>query len=215
MNVLVAADYELIVDGLRVVLRDVAPEITVLPARDIEEALATARRTDQIHLVILTLTMPGMGDLRGLDAFAAEFPKLPVVVIAEEFARDQVFDCMRKGAAGCVPKSFTKGALAGALKIVLGGQPFVPASYVLSDRNGPKPEASPSFTDGQTDQLDTLSPKERLVLRELVTGASNREIASRLGLEEATVKFHLRRIFRKLGTKNRGETIRLAIVGNR
>ena len=215
MNVIVAADYELIIDGLRVVLRDVDPEINVLAATDIEDALALARKNSGADLVILTLTMPGMDGLRGLDAFVAEFPKLPVVIIAEDFTRHQVLESMRRGAAGCVPKSFTKGALAGALKIVLGGQPFVPASYMLSDKSDADTEATQPYTDGLSGHLAALTPKERLVLRELVTGASNKDIASRLGLEEATVKFHLRRIFRKLGTKNRGETIRLAIVGTR
>ena len=216
MNVLVADEYELIVDGLRVVLREIDPEIRVLPAKDAASALAAAREAEHIQLAILSLRMPGMDGLHGLDDFVAAFPGLPVVVTADDLTRHEALDCMRRGAAGCVPKSFSKGAIAGVLKIVLDGHPFLPASYVLSDGTGTDAEAAAaSDLDRLGGTFTDLTPKERLVLQELVTGSPNKDIASRLGLEEVTVKFHLRRIFRKLGTKNRGETIRLAILGNR
>ena len=215
MNVLVADEYELIIDGLRVVLRELEPESRVLPAKDAAGALADAREAERIDLAILSLSMPGMDGLRGLDDFVAEFPGVPVVVTADDFTRRDALDCMRRGAAGCAPKSFSKGALAGVLKIVLDGQQFVPASCILSDDAGAEAETAEPDPGGLAGSFADLTPKERLVLQELVTGSPNKDIASRLGLEEVTVKFHLRRIFRKLGTKNRGETIRLAILGTR
>ena len=215
MNVLVADDYELIVDGLRVVLREIDPAFKVLTAPDAAGALETARQADDLRLAILSLRMPGMDSLRGLEDFVAEFPKPPVVVTADEFTRHEAQACMRKGAAGCVPKSFSKGAIAGALRIVLEGQHFLPASCMLTDGMEAGPEPSRPQTAEAEDPFPDLTPKERLVLRELVTGSPNKDIASRLGLEEVTVKFHLRRIFRKLGTRNRGETIRLAILTER
>ena len=213
MNVLVADDYELIVDGLRVVLREIDPEVTVLSAVDAAGALDAARRAGGVDLAILSLRMPGMENLRGLDAFVAGFPDLPVVVTADAFTPAEACACLRRGASGCVPKTFSKCALAAALTIVLEGQPFVPASCVLDgEADAATPGPAPKAPD--KDPFPSLTPKERLVLRELVTGSPNKDIASRLGLEEATVKFHLQRIFRKLGTQNRGETIRLATLGD-
>ena len=212
MNVLVADDYELIVDGLRVVLREIDPEVTVLPAADAAGALDALRQADGADLAILSLRMPGMEELRGLDEVVAAFPDLPVVVIADELNHREAVDCLRRGASGCVPKTFSKCALAAALTIVLEGQPFLPADCVLADGAGEG--AGDAAGAKAKDPFSNLTPKERLVLRELATGSPNKDIASRLGLEEATVKFHLQRIFRKLGTHNRGETIRLATLGD-
>ena len=216
MNVLVADDYELIVDGLRVVLREIDPEVTVLPAADAAGALDALRQADGADLAILSLRMPGMEELRGLDEVVAAFPDLPVVVIADELNHREAVDCLRRGASGCVPKTFSKCALAAALTIVLEGQPFLPADCVLADGAGEGAgDAAGAATGAKAkDLFSNLTPKERLVLRELATGSPNKDIASRLGLEEATVKFHLQRIFRKLGTHNRGETIRLATLGD-
>ena len=224
MNVLVADDYELIVDGLRVVLREIDPEVTVLPAADAAGALDALRQADGADLAILSLRMPGMEELRGLDEVVAAFPDLPVVVIADELNHREAVDCLRRGASGCVPKTFSKCALAAALTIVLEGQPFLPADCVLADGAGEGAGDAAGGAAGATtgaaagakakDLFSNLTPKERLVLRELATGSPNKDIASRLGLEEATVKFHLQRIFRKLGTHNRGETIRLATLGD-
>ena len=213
MNVLVANDYPLMVDGLASALHTIDPEATVLQAEDMEQALEVAKRAETLDLAILALRIPGMEDLRGINDFVTSFPGVPVVITADQCNRRQVKDCVERGAAAYIPKSFSKGAVAGVLKLALEGQSFIPAPCFLLSQTSPEEEwIGQTREDGHEGTLAHLTPKERRVLRVLLTGASNRAIASTLGLEEPTVKFHLRRIFRKLGTKNRAETIRFAML---
>jgi DNA-binding NarL/FixJ family response regulator len=58
----------------------------------------------------------------------------------------------------------------------------------------------------------SLSPREVDVLRALVKGISNREIGKELGVEEVTVKLHLRRIYKKIGVPNRTQAVKLAMA---
>lgn len=213
MNVLVANDYPLMVDGLEAALHTIAPQARVLQAPDMEQALEVARSAETLDLAILALQIPGMEDLRGIREFATSFPDVPVVITADRCDRRQVKDCVERGAAAYIPKSFSKGAVAGVLKLALEGQSFIPAPCFLQPQMGPESAAIERAREKEGESaLADLTAKESRVLEVLLTGASNRAIASTLGLEEPTVKFHLRRIFRKLGTKNRAETVRFAML---
>ena len=213
MNVLVANDYPLMVDGLASALHTIEPQARVLQAQDMEQALEVARSAEALDLVILALRLPGMEDLRGIKEFVTSFPDVPVVITADQCSRKQVKDCVQCGAMAYIPKSFSKGAVAGVLKLALEGQSFIPAPcFLLSHADPGEERIGWTGENGRADASADFTPKERQVLGVLLTGASNRAIASTLGLEEPTVKFHLRRIFRKLGTKNRAETIRYALL---
>jgi DNA-binding NarL/FixJ family response regulator len=61
------------------------------------------------------------------------------------------------------------------------------------------------------DQIEHLTPREAQVLAVLAEGLSNRGIAERLGISDQTVKFHVASVMGKLGTRNRVETVRLAV----
>ena len=156
-----------------------------------------------------------MKGLEGISEFVDAFPDVPVVITGHDCLREKIKACIDRGAVAYIPKSFNKDAVAGVLKLVLEGHVFIPVRCTEPSQASAEEEpVGQAEKNGHSDAFASLSTKERRVLRELLTGASNRAIASNLGLEEPTVKFHLRRIFRKLGTKNRAETVRFAMLSD-
>jgi DNA-binding NarL/FixJ family response regulator len=153
-----------------------------------EELLASRVAAD---VILLDLELPGMS---GIDAL----PKLatPVLVLTA-YANDEQLDAvLRAGARGYLLKGAPVDEIEHAIRAITRGETVLDsrvASRVAALANRPR-----------------LSPRERDVLRLLVAGNANKEIAAALGVTERTVKFHMTSIFNKLGAENRAQAVTLA-----
>ena len=118
------------------------------------------------------------------------------MVLADDFAVDALRDAMNAGADGYLMKDVSPEALIQSLELVMMGEKVFPtnlASMLLNLDSTPSPMNS----------IRGLSPREQEILQALVTGASNKLIAIRLGITEATVKVHLKTLLRKIDVNNR------------
>jgi DNA-binding NarL/FixJ family response regulator len=120
---------------------------------------------------------------------------------------DHVFAALDAGASGFLLKNSPPERLLDAIRTVAAGdsllEPAVTTRVIAEfGRRRPRTQKVP--------ELETLTERERDVLREIATGRSNTEIAARLFLSEATVKSHLGRILVKLGARDRVQAVVLA-----
>jgi two-component system nitrate/nitrite response regulator NarL len=140
-------------------------------------------------LVIISET----GDLQQLRS---AYPNARIVVLASDFAVDALRDAMNAGTDGYLMKDVSPEALIQSLELVMMGEKVFPtnlASMLLSLDSTPSALKS----------IGGLSPREQEILQALVTGASNKVIAFKLGITEATVKVHLKTLLRKIDVNNR------------
>jgi two-component system, NarL family, nitrate/nitrite response regulator NarL len=143
-------------------------------------------------LVIIGEVSKEPGDLHRLrDAY----PDARIVVLAIDLTVDALRDAMNTGADGFLMKDVSPEALIQSLELIMMGEKVYPTNLaaMLLDLNS---APSPNSTRG-------LSPRELEILQALVTGASNKLIAIRLGITEATVKVHLKTLLRKIDVINR------------
>jgi two-component system nitrate/nitrite response regulator NarL len=143
-------------------------------------------------LVIIGEVSKEPGDLHRLrDAY----PDARIVVLAIDLTVDALRDAMNTGADGFLMKDVSPEALIQSLELIMMGEKVYPTNLaaMLLDLNS---APSPNSTRG-------LSPRELEILQALVTGASNKLIAIRLGITEATVKVHLKTVLRKVDVGNR------------
>ena len=118
---------------------------------------------------------------------------------------------LASGAAGVIPKSLSAPAFFHAIKLIQVGERFIPAElYENMAARGPGDLADEEDV-AEFVVRTGLSPRELDVLRALVEGISNRQIGELLGVEEVTVKLHLRRIYKKVGVSNRTQAVKLAM----
>jgi len=203
MQILVADDHNLVRDGLKPFLHELAPDATILDAANFDEALAHAKVSDGLGLVLLDLKMPGMNGLQGVEIMRRTVPGIPVVILSGHVERDEVLAAVRAGVGGYIPKTISGSALINALRLVMAGESYLPPSILLDNSSSErKIPASP---------LATLSAREREILGYLIEGQTNKEIARRLDLQEITIKIHLRTVYRKIGAVNRAQAVRIAL----
>jgi len=206
MNILLIDDHFCAREGVACLLKQIFPELQVFEAESFDEGLAIARETP-LNLVLLDIQLPGKDGLSGLAELRLEFPNLCVAMFSGLDDRELVFEALRLGAMGFIAKSVSRQAFVEALRDVLSGRVYLPASVV-----GPQPVPEPAPTTAGIKPVSDpaslgLTPREFEVLGWLVQGMCNKEIARKLGIEEQTVKNHLRPIFQKFAVVRRTELL--------
>ena len=199
-KMLIADDHRLFREGLRHILVQLGDNPEILEADRCDEALSVAAAHPDLSLVMLDIAMPDMNGCEALQLFSKRHPSIPVVMLtASENAHDmrRAFDA---GASGFIPKSSGADIMLGALQLVLAGGIYVPPSLAGIG----KPSGNTGVKAGNGNS-SSLTERQLEVVRHLQNGLSNKQIATRLGLTEATVKVHMSAIFRALDVHSRTE----------
>jgi two-component system nitrate/nitrite response regulator NarL len=202
MRLLLADDHPLFADALRALIERSFPGAGLTVVEDVAAA-HQALDADDYDLAILDLHMPGANGFDGIARTRERFPRTSVVVISGAASAADVARAIELGARGFLPKTLPSQVLAAALQVVLSGGTYVPTDYAQPGAAAPASAAALAPAGG-------LTPRESEVLNLLVAGRSNKEIGRALGLQEITVKLHVRNIFRKLGVRNRVEATNAA-----
>ena len=206
MRVLIADDHALFRDGMRSLLE--AHGITVVAeARNGREAVELAR----IHhpdVVLMDLAMPELDGLGATRLLTAELPGIAVVVLTASEDDEDLFEAVKSGAQGFLPKDLEATRFFELLAGVTRGEPALTPALARKVLGAfARPDARPAPA-----AADTLTDREREVLELLVQGiTSNRELAAPLFVSENTVKYHLRNILQKLHVQNRAQVIAYAV----
>lgn len=203
MKILVVDDHAMFREGLRLLLVNVDPALTVIDAASVDEA-AAACGDGQVRLALLDL---GLVDTHGMDtlrAFRSASPETPVVVLSGEDSPEIIRQALEDGAAGFIPKSYASAEMIAALRLILAGGVFLPPQAIGLGRG---PHDGPVGIPGA---YERLTDRQRDVADLLLKGLSNKSIARRLGVSEGTVKAHLSGIFRVIGARNRVEAVLIA-----
>jgi DNA-binding NarL/FixJ family response regulator len=129
---------------------------------------------------------------------------IPLIVMSDLDSSDEIVTAFREGARGYIPTTLEPRLVVEAIRMVLADVPFVPVEALLRLRRQPRDETQvPCVTQLMREHRENWSPRQVAVLRLLVQGRPNKEIARALALDESTIKVHLRVIMRKLGVTNR------------
>jgi len=209
-KVLISDDHALVRDGLRTVLAVTFDKCELYEACDLDESMRMLERERDFDLVLLDLNMPGMNGFNGLANLRARFPSLPVVIVSASCDRRLVQEALQHGAAGFVPKSLPRGAIAAALRSVLEGEVYLPELSGLEVAAEPPAPRMGEAELAIQKKIDTLTPQQRRVLELIVAGKLNKEIAWLLDVTETTVKAHVSAILQKLEVYSRTQAVILA-----
>jgi NarL family two-component system response regulator LiaR len=201
IRLLIVDDHSVVREGLRAFLRLQEGIDVVGEAASADEAIRAARATTP-DVILLDLVMPdgdGVGAIRHL---LEAVPGARVLVLTSFADDSQIFAAIGAGAAGYLLKDIDPQALADGIRDVHAGRPALHPSVAvrLMQRTGPERERHADLTS-----------RERDVLRLVVEGLANKQIAQRLGIGEKTVKTHVSRVLAKLGVADRTQAAVLAI----
>jgi DNA-binding NarL/FixJ family response regulator len=209
IRVLLVDDQALLRSGFRMVLEE-EPDIEVVgEASDGAEAIA---RVQQLRpdVVLMDVRMPGTDGIEATRSIVEQNPASRVLILTTFDLDEYAFSALRYGASGFLLKDVPPAELAQAIRSVADGDAVVAPSVtrrLLDAYAGRLPDLRAGQDPAGDHGLALLTDREVEVLVEVAGGLSNREIAAKLFLAEATVKTHLGRILAKLGLRDRVQAV--------
>lgn len=212
MKILIVDDHHLIREGLRPVLRQLAPEGSSEPAEVFEAAsfqagLELANAHPDLDLVLLDLHLPDVTGFAALADLQERHPAIPVVVVSGEDDPNLVRMAFEHGALGFIPKSSTSQVILNALRLVLSGGTYLPREIMSAPATPSKPSDLQNASAHRTLEALGITPRQADVLLLLLAGMSNKLICRQLNLAEGTVKNHLAAVFKALNVTSRVEAV--------
>ena len=205
-HILLADDHALLRAGLRLLLENQPGLEVVGEASSGLEALDLAAKLNP-NLILLDLSMPGLGGLDALPALRKSVPGARVLILTMHDDPQYLRQALKHGASGYVLKKAADQELLSAVRAVMRGEVYVHPSMtrVLLDD---------MLTDTSAvagDSWETLSEREQMVLKLVVLGYTGAEIGEQLNLGIKTVDTYRMRGMEKLGLSNRAALVRFAL----
>jgi two-component system, NarL family, invasion response regulator UvrY len=201
IRLMLVDDHALVRMGFRMLLADAKIEV-VAEAESGEEACAlfAAAAPD---VVVMDLSMPGMGGFEALRRLLAQSPKARVLVLSAYEDTAHPRRVLRAGALGYLTKRSAPDALIAAVTAVARGERYIDAGTARS--------LALAQLDGDASPADTLSEREFSVFIQLARGQTVAQIADVLNLSPSTVGTHLYHVKQKLGASNQSELTLVAL----
>ena len=189
IRLLIADDHHIVRMGLKAVLH-FDPGLRVVAEASTADETVAAHHAAQPDVTLLDLRMPGSG-LEALRRIRRQSPQARVLVLTTSELEEDIHRVLADGASGYLLKNVPPEELATAIRAVHAGRRWVPDAIArkLADR-----ASNPD-----------LSPRETEVLRLVIKGLSNQDIAAALQITHSTAKAHVAHILEKLNVATRAE----------
>ena len=204
LRVLIADDHGVLRAGLRALLKTEEDLQVVDEAADGETALRLASRL-RPDIVLLDLSMPGPGGIEVTRKLKEMLPATRVLILTVHEDETLLREALKAGASGYIIKRAVESELINAIQAVSRGEIYVHSAMTRWLLQEPEP-AAPKRRDPAT-----LTPREIEVLRLIVQGHTNSQIAEVLTLSVRTIESHRANLMGKLGLQSRVELVRYAV----
>ena len=214
IRVLLVDDHQIIRDGLSNMLKEAADIEVCGGAADIAKALEMVKRTSP-DVVITDLSMPGKSGIELIRRIGEKHPDVYVLVLSMYITEDYIFNALKAGAKGYLPKQdTTKAELLKAIRTVARGEEFFSDTVAQVISKLYSHSAKSTATPDALARKANLTSRETEILRLYTEGLSNMEIADRLNISIRTVETHKNNIMQKYNFKSTVEMIKFALKNN-
>lgn len=206
INVMVVDDHSVVREGIKMVL-GTDPELKVVGvASSGEEAVKEVHELAP-SVVVMDIAMPGLSGFEATRMIREQNPDVKVLALTVHDSEAYVFQMLQAGAVGYVLKRASSEDVIQAVKAAHRGEAILHpsvAKMLISDY-------LTRVEHGDESSYDTLSDREREILKLIAEGRTNKEIAQMLYLAVKTVQAHRANLMRKLGMHDRTELVKYAI----
>lgn len=200
MKFLLVDDHALFREGMKYMLNEMEKNALILEAATSRKAIEIAENTPDINLILMDLRMPDMDGVSAMKEILMTSPAVLIVILTASERLSDMRMSLQGGAMGYIAKSVSPDIMTCALRLVLSGGLYIPPTLIT--------ETGQSCATENTGIA--LTPRQTEVLKLIVEGQSNKQIAYLLKLSEATVKAHISAIFKTLNVNNRTQAASIA-----
>lgn len=199
MLIVVADDHALVREGLVQSLKKHRPDAKIMQAEDGDALIRILDNRPSVSLVLFDLRMPNTEPFSLLKRMAQKWPFMKLVVLSASEDQADVDRAFDNGARGFISKSMPTPKLLMIVDQILKGKVYVPKLEVTM------PEFERILEENKKRLPDSITQRQKDVLKLLVKGKTNHIIAEELALSECTIKIHLANIYKTLNVSNRTE----------
>src|SRR5712675_2559679 len=196
IRIMVIDDQAVVRQGFVALVNTVADMVVVAEGTNGQQAIELYR-LHRPDVTLMDLRMPELGGVEAIVAIRKEFRDARLIVLTTYDGDEDIYRSLQAGAQGYLLKDMFFEELEEAIRKVHGGSRRIPAQVAerLAERMG----------------SSDLTARETEVLEQIVAGHSNKAIATRLNISEATVKSHINSILSKLGVNDRTQAATTAL----
>jgi two-component system response regulator NreC len=206
ISILIADDHAVLRAGLRMLLNTQRDMVVVGEVGSGAELLAQAQ-TLRPMLIVLDLSMPGLGGLQVLPLLRKLVPQTRILVLTMHDDESYLAQALRDGAAGYVLKKAADSELVAAIHAVMRGDVYVHPSFTRSLLDDILP--AETSTDSP---WESLSEREREVLLLVARGYTSAKIGEQLSISPKTVDTYRARGMEKLGVRSRAALVQFVLT---
>lgn len=205
-RILIADDHAILREGVRALLANAGDMEVVGEASDGHQAIALAQQLEP-DAILMDIAMPGLGGLEATIEIRRRVPRAKIIVLTQYGEPEYVRRFLKAGVSGYVLKKAAGADLVAAIRAVMRGglvlDPEVARTAV--QENGTQ------APDDSSDAYETLTDREKQVLKLVAEGRTNKDIAALLGISVKTAMSHREHVMLKLQVHNRTELVRFAL----
>ncbi|MCX6245189.1 MAG: response regulator transcription factor [Bacteroidetes bacterium] len=209
IKIILVDDHQLVRDGIKALLGGI-PEISIIGEAADGEELFSKLDTLKPDLLIMDISLPGVSGIELTKKICCSHPGIRVLILSMYNNEEFIFNALKAGAKGYLPKNTTRDELVEAIIAIRNGGEYygdsiskiMLKSYVKRASDEEKPAVKPE---------ELLTCREIEILKLYAEGFINKEIGDKLGISIRTVETHKNHIMRKLGLKSTVEMVKFAI----
>ena len=203
INILIAEDHQVLIDGLRSMLRDQVDMRVVGEAITGPEVFHILRR-QQVDVLLLDLELPGMSGEEICKELPHSYPTVKPLILTMHQEKERISALIELGARGYLFKNTDKDELLEGIRAVMEGRIFLAEAVSETLQKEEEPDEDTSY-------LPKITRREKQVLALIVEGLTNSEIASQLHISIKTVDSHRTNLLEKLSARNTASLVRIAL----
>lgn len=201
LKIIIADDHQVVRRGLTLTI-DSEKDMRVVGEAQTGSGVLALIKKHKPDVVLMDLQMPEMTGVDALKQIRPEYPDLPILILTTFNDDAHVYAALRAGASGFLLKEMGGDDLVAAIRGAAQGKPQLhPDIAKRLMQRAPMPD----------DPFDSLTERERGILKLLAKGKSNKEIAGELSLTEMTVKGYVSDLFMKIGVNDRTQAALMAV----
>lgn len=204
IKIIIVDDHTVVRRGIRMLLEDVDEFNVVDEATNGVEAIKKCKELSP-DIIISDITMPDMTGLELTKTLQKECPKIKVLLLTMHQESEYVINAFKSGAFGYLHKGVQEDEIVTAIIQIMNGEKYYSSEVseiLMQNLINDKKEAEP------------LTKREQEVLKELIDGLSNKQIASKLFISIRTVDTHRSNIMNKLQVNNTAALVKYALQNN-
>ena len=210
-KIILVDDHQLVRDGIKSLI-STAKNIEICGEASSATELFTLLEDLKPNLVILDISLPDMSGIEITKKINKDYPNVNVLILSMHVNEEFVFNAIKAGAKGYLPKNTTRKEILEAIYTIVKNEEYfseqisdlILKSYIKKAKQGNKPG----------EQKETLSGRETEILKLVAEGASNKEISEKLFISIRTVESHKNHIMQKLELKSVVDLVKYAIRNN-